>query len=326
MPSTATSDLSVDSSSSRRTTEKPDRTEDVTLTVSVSPSSPAPPPNQHPSPPFARSHHVRSRSLAEIPGAPVTRAHLSPGLDSRGRYIFVNGHDHGSSLSDASAKRYVPLHVVAEENVQAKMASMSLSKPSSDHHHHHPAVTTRSSSASQAELRPSSPFSRFSRRRPSSPLHFHVTANNGNNHYPRSPSPAHPSPLMLNTKYNETYPGGSSSSSSSLPSTPSSLRSRSPSISSLETIPDIPDAEAAATEADRVAAMKAATEKANAGGDDNYANRRRGASDASTPSGAFTHTRVGSGAYNYRADRRKRWSVCGAERRQDLDLETIWED
>jgi len=25
-------------------------------------------------------------------------------------------------------------------------------------------------------------------------------------------------------------------------------------------------------------------------------------------------------------DKRKRWSVCGAERRQDLDLETIWED
>lgn len=27
-----------------------------------------------------------------------------------------------------------------------------------------------------------------------------------------------------------------------------------------------------------------------------------------------------------RADKRKRWSVCGAERRGDLDLETIWED
>ena len=25
-------------------------------------------------------------------------------------------------------------------------------------------------------------------------------------------------------------------------------------------------------------------------------------------------------------DKRKRWSVCGAERRGDLDLETIWED
>lgn len=27
-----------------------------------------------------------------------------------------------------------------------------------------------------------------------------------------------------------------------------------------------------------------------------------------------------------RSDKRKRWSVCGAERRGDLDLETIWED
>jgi len=25
-------------------------------------------------------------------------------------------------------------------------------------------------------------------------------------------------------------------------------------------------------------------------------------------------------------DKRKRWSVCGAERRGDIDLETIWED
>lgn len=32
--------------------------------------------------------------------------------------------------------------------------------------------------------------------------------------------------------------------------------------------------------------------------------------------------RAGSG----RSDKRKRWSVCGAERRGDLDLETIWED
>ena len=26
------------------------------------------------------------------------------------------------------------------------------------------------------------------------------------------------------------------------------------------------------------------------------------------------------------SEKRKRWSVCGAERRGDLDLETIWED
>ena len=33
----------------------------------------------------------------------------------------------------------------------------------------------------------------------------------------------------------------------------------------------------------------------------------------------------GFGGMNGR-DKRKRWSVCGAERRGDLDLETIWED
>lgn len=40
---------------------------------------------------------------------------------------------------------------------------------------------------------------------------------------------------------------------------------------------------------------------------------------------------VGSGASRGGAgfgarDKRKRWSVCGAEKRGDLNLETIWED
>jgi hypothetical protein len=54
--------------------------------------------------------------------------------------------------------------------------------------------------------------------------------------------------------------------------------------------------------------------------------RRRGTSDTSGPSSSFGATRGGSGSYTARSDKRKRWSVCGAERRQDLDLETIWED
>jgi hypothetical protein len=32
-----------------------------------------------------------------------------------------------------------------------------------------------------------------------------------------------------------------------------------------------------------------------------------------------------SGGFGAR-DKRKRWSVCGAEKRGDLNLETIWED
>jgi len=97
-----------------------------------------------------------------------------------------------------------------------------------------------------------------------------------------------------------------------MPSTPTSARSRSPSISSLETIPDSPDAEEAALEAERIAQLKAAADAAE-GGDP----KGRGSLDAPARGRS-----LGFGS----RDKRKRWSVCGAERRQDLDLETIWED
>lgn len=93
------------------------------------------------------------------------------------------------------------------------------------------------------------------------------------------------------------------------------MRSRSPSISSLETIPDSPDAEEAALEADRVAQLKAAAEAAEGG--DSVDGKSRGGMDV--PARGRTMT-FGS------RDKRKRWSVCGAERRGDIDLETIWED
>ena len=140
-------------------------------------------------------------------------------------------------------------------------------------------------------LPPAAAFPRMNRQRSSSPLHFQVVAGGG---LPSSPS----SPVSF--KYNESYP--SASSTSSLPSTP---RSRSPSISSLETIPDVPDAEAAAAGDGHVKAEEDANN-----------NKRRGQTDAAATSSP--PTRIGMG--------RKRWSVCGAERIQDLDLETIWED
>ncbi|KAK5003174.1 hypothetical protein LTR28_010501 [Elasticomyces elasticus] len=37
-------------------------------------------------------------------------------------------------------------------------------------------------------------------------------------------------------------------------------------------------------------------------------------------------TNTGSGFARRGAGERKRWSICGGERRGDLDLETIWED
>lgn len=98
-----------------------------------------------------------------------------------------------------------------------------------------------------------------------------------------------------------------------MPSTPISVRSRSPSISSLETIPDSPDAEEAAIEADRIALLKAAADAEDGG-------ETKGRSSLDTPTRG--RTMVGFGT----RDKRKRWSVCGAERRGDFDLETIWED
>lgn len=99
-----------------------------------------------------------------------------------------------------------------------------------------------------------------------------------------------------------------------MPSTPTSARSRSPSISSLETIPDTPDGEEEAAEADRVARSRAVSE-----GGDTVGVIRRGSLE-------IPGQRSGVGFGFGTKDKRKRWSVCGAERRQDLDLETIWED
>jgi len=152
------------------------------------------------------------------------------------------------------------------------------------------------------------------RRRPASPL-YQVSASFGgampsNATTTSNPASATSSPLLVPSKFTEQYP--SSLASSSVPSTPTSMRSRSPSISSLETIEDSPDAEEEAIEADRIARLKAAADR-EAGEEE-----RRSSLDVQEGRGRS----LGFG----KRDSRKRWSVCGAERRQDLDLETIWED
>jgi hypothetical protein len=85
----------------------------------------------------------------------------------------------------------------------------------------------------------------------------------------------------------------------------------------LETIPDSPDAEEAALEAERIAQLKAAADAAD--GDEATQEAKR-LLDATIGRGRTLGISYGS------RDKRKRWSVCGAERRGDLDLETIWED
>ena len=123
-----------------------------------------------------------------------------------------------------------------------------------------------------------------------------------------------------NGRFNETFPpdlpyyGRSLSLSSSVPSTPTSARSRSPSISSLETIPDTPDAEMLAVEEDQK---------------DRQARRQEwDLYGSSSSSGGSSRSDAGGGTRGFGTgrDKRKRWSVCGAEKRSDLNLETIWED
>lgn len=195
------------------------------------------------------------------------------------------------------------------------------------------------------------------RRRPSSPLHLSSPGYNSRLHASASsPTLRSPGPSPVDpAKYNESYPapvapGGlvdkssghpptaitnlangapyyatsvlSGTSASSMPSTPSSFRSRSPSISSLETIPDSPDAEAAATAAteqdrDALARLRAVAEKRDESG-----LRTRGRTMGRTSDSTGMVGSAGAGT----TEKRKRWSVCGAERRGDLEMETIWED
>ena len=157
--------------------------------------------------------------------------------------------------------------------------------------------------AADAELSQTSPIHNTfprSRRRPSSPLH-QISQTSGSPHVLRT---SLSSPSLAATNFNEPYPCSYSYASSSISSTPTSFRSRSPSISSLETIPDTPDAE---LEAENVAKLKAAVDKEG---------------DPEGEEGVRRRSSLGG----VMKDKRKRWSVCGAERRGDLDLETIWED
>lgn len=154
----------------------------------------------------------------------------------------------------------------------------------------------------QSQATPSHNTFPRSRRRPASPL-SQMQQGPFNTKTPLRSSISTPS--LANPNFNEAYPSSLSMSTSSA-STPTSMRSRSPSISSLETIPDSPDAE---MEAEHIAKLKAAADREETR--DDGARRRLSFSD---------------GGSRGMRDKRKRWSVCGAERRGDLDLETIWED
>ncbi|MCJ1243139.1 hypothetical protein MMC30_000336 [Trapelia coarctata] len=258
--------------------------------------------------PYARAH-VRSRSSASsLTSPPMVHAHSSPIVDTFG-HVHMAPNARPSSPLFVPSRRQSPLRRPLEETYPTLEIDQTISETQELD------LTPRPQQDSEGY--PNSPLSIHytfprSRRRPSSPLY----------HLVQSPSFITSSPLhtsssspTLATKFNESYP----SSLSSVPSTPTSFRSRSPSISSLETIPDSPDAEEAAQEADMVARLKAAAEREESGeaDGDREGRFRRGSLDVPGR---------GSGGVLGLRDKRKRWSVCGAERRGDLDLETIWED
>lgn len=278
--------------------------------------------------PFSRTH-LRSRSSASSLSAPLmTRAHSSPMMDTTGRVLISSNTGRPSSPLGPPGRRTSPLRRPIEDTYLSYGGQLDIWETISENQELE--LTPRASTTDADPLLLSSPltiphtFPR-SRRRPSSPLYpvgqqtpttpstYSASASSGS------------SPSLAPTKFNESYPSNISFSSSSMPSTPTSFRSRSPSISSLETIPDSPDAEEAALETEKLARLKAAADEETDGANGGDTQQRRSSVESPTARSMILGTN-GFGVVFGARDKRKRWSVCGAERRGDLDLETIWED
>ncbi|KAI9171323.1 hypothetical protein HJFPF1_00805 [Paramyrothecium foliicola] len=248
--------------------------------------------------PLAGSHS-RSRSTASLPPA-MSRTQSMPGVSGSGHILYLPHARPASPLGSPSRVR-VPRKPADEAFPPSSPVRSSVLEPERRHQE-------RSTSPSLGL--PVNASNRL--RRPSSPLR--------NISHPAaglySAPPSTPSSISSSPSYRgyDTLSSSYTGTLSSVPSTPTSTRSRSPSISSLETIPDSPDAEEAALEAERMAQLKAAADAA-----DGDSAEPKGRSSLDMPSRGRTM------AFGSR-DKRKRWSVCGAERRGDIDLETIWED
>lgn len=282
--------------------------------------------------PYARSH-LRSQSGHSALAPPMTRAHSLPivmqtsgGLQNSGRLTLSPSPmplDRPSSPL-RSPKPRSPRTVeprLSTSGMQERYGS-GIRPASVGSFEGAPSVcdiaedaelelTPRASSSMSSLYSSTGSLSR--RRRPASPL-YHVAIPFGapptSTPSVSTPTSATSSPMLAPSKFNEHYP--CSFASSSVPSTPTSMRSRSPSISSLETIEDSPDAEDLALEAERIAQLKAAADREDGG------EPRRSSLDV--PEGRGRSFNFG------KRDSRKRWSVCGGERRVDLSLGTVWED
>lgn len=260
-----------------------------------------------------RKTHLRSQSSASSLSAPqMTRAHSSPGSETTGR-VPAPWFGRPSSPLGTPGRRRSPLRKSVDEPYLSFGGQVDIGETISENSELDltPMVTPRADGAPSSPVLSAHHTFPRSRRRPMSPFGQGLQPNF------RATAPisilrtSSSSPALSASQFNEPYPLNSSFSSSSIPSTPTSFRSRSPSMSSLETIPDSPDAE---LEAENIAQLKAAADSENdSEGDEIVVVRRRGSIEV-------------LGRPATMRDKRKRWSVCGAERRGDLDLETIWED
>lgn len=248
--------------------------------------------------------HTRSRSAASL-AIPLSRTQSLPGVNGAGHIMYPPPLRPASPpRSPSSPNRVRPPRKVADEAFPPDSPVRMSVLDDSDR--------KTSENGSPSSPAPSSQITVSRHRRPASPFRHFTT------------SSAMPIPSSPSYRSADSFPGGygslSSFASSSLSSTPSSARSRSPSISSLETIPDSPDAEEAALEAERLARLKAEAEAAE------DACESSDPADAKSRSNIDVPPRGRTLGFGSSRDKRKRWSVCGAERRGDIDLETIWED
>lgn len=250
--------------------------------------------------PLSGSAHVRSRSAASIGASPMGRTQSMPGVTGSGHLLY-SPHFRPASPAQSPSRVRTPRKPVDE--------SFPMTSPVRTSVLDHDRLPADRSGSPVLGASTNGTLTRV--RRPSSPIRNLSQSSTGS--LPTLPS----TPTSSSSSLYRAYDPFSSSygALSSVPSTPTSLRSRSPSISSLETIPDSPDAEEAALEAEKQAQLKAAAEITEAG--DSSDAKGRGSLDL--PARGRTMA-FGS------KDKRKRWSVCGAERRGDIDLETIWED
>ncbi|KAL8377816.1 hypothetical protein RB595_008478 [Gaeumannomyces hyphopodioides] len=294
-------------------------------TEPASPSSPSAwfPPTSLPyrprtTSPLSGSTHVRSKSAASL-APPMIRTQSLPAFGGGGHFLYSPQKRSQSPSRSPSRPQQVRLpRKPVDEAFPSSPTRVSVHDPERRQ-------PDRSISPTMGIAPVPAISSPLARTRPTSPLrhvsqpNFYIPSLQPAVSYPNGPPPSSsttPSPSYKPYDSLSSYSYGYTASmpSSSVPSTPTSMRSRSPSISSLETIPDTPDAEEAALEAERIAQLKAAADAAERG-----ETKGRGSLDVPV------RGRTIGGGFGSR-DKRKRWSVCGAERRGDIDLETIWED